>query len=360
MTDNLSVDSEFLRRFLDSNFPSVSPGINILVKSNNFEFEYWNGSIKELGFNYSRNTIYDLASLTKPIVTATLAMKLVENGVLSLEDSLGSIGLYPQEMLISKITVRDLLSHRSGLKSVYSGYNFGKNREDYLKAISLVYGDSNVNIREEYSDLNYILVGFLLEQITGDSLSDLANKLIFSPLNMRSTGFIPDQNSPNIAPTELDCNRGGLIWGKVHDELSYYLGGIAGNAGLFSNISDLAKYVEALLSYHILEKATLKKMISPENEKIGGIFSLGWMTRVKNKPLQTNEIEYSSFMGDLAPIGSFGHTGFTGTSLCIDYEARTYVIILSNRVYPSRSNPSIFSFRKRFHNLVFSLLSSSD
>jgi CubicO group peptidase (beta-lactamase class C family) len=356
----MSVDSEFLRSFLDANYTSVSPGINILVKSNNFEFEYWNGAIKELGFNYTRNTIYDLASLTKPIVTATLAMKLLENGMLSLEDSLGTVGLYPQELSVSKITVGDLLRHRSGLKSTYPVYNFGRSREDYLRTISLLYGHENVNIREEYSDLNYILLGFLIEKITGDSLSDLASKLIFSPLNMLSTGFNPDQNKANIAPTEIDHNRGGLVWGKVHDELSYYLGGIAGNAGLFSNTSDLAKYVEALLSYQILEKATFKKMISPENEKIGGVFSLGWMTRVKSLPLQANEIEYSNFMGDLAPIGSFGHTGFTGTSLCIDPDAGTYVIILSNRVYPSRNNPSIFSFRKRFHNLVFSLLSSSD
>ena len=346
---------ELLKNFIDSNYASAAPGMNVLVKGNNFNFEYWTGSIPELNFSYTRDTIFDMASLTKPVVTATLVMKMLEMGKIGLEDTLQTLGMYSSEFAISRLTIRDLITHTSGLIPTYPLYKYGATREDYLRTIAIMH-ERRLPLAEEYSDLNYILLGFVIERITGKTLDEIAQEYIFKPIGMKNSCFNPKANQDKIAPTEKDPERGGLVWGKVHDEKSYYLGGVAGHAGMFSTIDDMGKYIEALLNYKLLKKPTLEEMIQPQNASIGGMFGIGWMIKIRKPISPSVSFGYNAFMGDVAPIGTFGHTGFTGTSIAIEPSSGIFVVILSNRVFPTRENLGILRFRRLFHNMVFSNL----
>lgn len=350
---------ELLKNFIDSNYASAAPGMDVLVRGNNFNFEYWTGSIPELNFSYTRDTIYDMASLTKPVVTATLVMKILEAGKIGLDDTLQSLGIYSPEFAISKLAIRELITHTSGLIPTYPLYKYGTTREDYLRTIAIMH-ERRLPVAEEYSDLNYILLGLIIERIMGKNLDDVAQEYIFKPAGMKNSCFNPKADLEKIAPTENDPDRGGLVWGKVHDEKSYYLGGVAGHAGMFSTIEDMGKYVEALLNYKLLKKQTLDEMIQPQNAFIGGMFGIGWMIKVRKPVSPSPSFGYNGFMGDVAPVGTFGHTGFTGTSISIEPLSGTSVIILSNRVYPTRENIGILRFRRLFHNLVYSHIPEGD
>ena len=356
----MTVDKEelkaVLKEYIDANYSSSARGMSVYVHSNDFEFLHFTGSIPELNFTYSKDTLYDMASLTKPMVTATLIMKYVEDGIITLEDSLETVGLYKPELAISKLTIRQLLTHTSGLIPDSPLYEQGYEKEDYIKTIGSLFESRTPTPKEEYSDLNYILLGFVIESIADKSLDRVASEKIFQPLSMKSSTFNPEVDRGLIAPTENDPKRGGLVWGKVHDEKSYYLGGVAGHAGLFSTIGDVTKYVSSLISGKVLRNRTLQTMISPQNISLGGMFGLSWMIKLPRPYSPSPSFGYNAFMGDLALDGTFGHTGFTGTSICIEPKSSTYVIILSNRVYPTRNNLGILRFRRSFHNLVFSNL----
>lgn len=354
MTDDLNQLQNRLSNFLDNNYGQVSPGISVLVRAKGFDFIYWKGYIEKLNFSYNRETLFDLASLTKPLVTAALTLKMVELGKLSLEDTLETVGIYKAGTETAKLTIRELITHTSGLIPTYPLYNFGKTKQDYIRTIGVMHERRLSPVAEEYSDLNYILLGFVLESISGKSLDELAHDIIFKPLGMNNTTFNPAEDKNKIAPTEEDSSRGGIVWGKVHDEKAYYLGGVAGHAGLFSCIDDLGRYMDGLFAGRIVSRSTLKTMITPQNTAIGGMFGLGWMIKVPKPANPSPAFGYNAFMGELAPMGTFGHTGFTGTSICADLSSGIYCIILSNRVYPSRENNAILRFRRLFHNMVFS------
>ncbi len=349
-----------LENFIVSNYKKISAGINVYIYSKNFDFSYWKGSIQELSFTYSEDTIYDLASLTKSIVTATLIMKLVEKGKISLFDTLEDIGIYKSNFAVSKITIKELLTHSSGLISWYPLYKYGNSKEDYIRTIALIHERNLPKSVENYSDLNYILLGFVIEEITGKKLDVLAREEIFDLLSMKDTGFNPNIDKYKIAPTEKDPDRGGLIWGKVHDENAYYLGGVSGHAGLFSNVKDIAKFLNAYLKGDLVKKSSLEIMTQPQNINIGGSYGIGWIIKVPTPPNPSPAFNYNQFIGDIAPFGTFGHTGFTGTSVCVYPKNETFIIILTNRVYPNRENLSIIRFRRLFHNLVFTMLLNSE
>lgn len=355
--DNFSKE---LKEFVDKNFQGVSSGMNVLVGRNSFEMSYFIGEIPELKFKYGEDTVYDMASLTKPIATATITMKFIENGRLSLDDTLGSLGLYSSDLLISNVTIRQLITHTSGLTPGFPLYNYGKTKKDYLRTIGLMHQHNTLPLSEEYSDLNFILLAYALEEVSGTTLDVLAKEEIFSLLSMKNTYFNPDVEKEKIAPTEEDPERGMPVWGKVHDENSYYNGGICGHAGLFSNAKDLSIFVKALLNGKIIRKETLNLMVTPQNQNVGGMFGLGWMIKVPRPPVPGPSFGYNAFMGETVNYGAFGHTGFTGTSICIDPKTGAYAIVLSNRVYPTRENIRILKFRRRFHNFVFSVLNNSD
>jgi len=348
---------EDLDRFIEGKYRDVSRGLVVSVAvGGRVVYRKAFGSIPELGFEYRVDTIFDLASLTKPLVTALLYAKLLERGELSLEDTLDTVSKRFKGMRIGGLTLRSLLTHSSGLPPHIQLYRFGRDRETYVKVIEASYRESRA-VEEVYSDLNYILLGISLEDFFNEPLDSLARREIFTPLGMNDTFFNPPQDLKHrIAPTEVTEDR-GLVWGSVHDENAYYLGGVAGHAGLFSTVLDLEKYLDAYTSGRLVRKPTVELMTTPINRGIGGVFGLGWMVKIPRPRRPSPSYGYTAFMGDYASYGSYGHTGFTGTSILVDPEKSCWIILLTNRVYPTRANENIKRFRRLLHNFVLSRLS---
>ncbi len=343
---------ESVESIISENYRKTTHGLSLCIYKDGKQI-YRNsmGKIESLSFQYTDNTIYDIASLTKPVITTTITGKLIERGKISLEDNLGSLGFIAKNNL-SNITIRSLLSHSTGLIWHYPLYEQGRDRESYISTIKLLGEQSKIYTREEYSDLNFILLGFLLEYIYGKSLDEIAEMEIIRPLGLKNTGFNLNRDSSIIAPTENTEDR-GLLWGKVHDENSYYLGGVAGHAGLFSNIDDLSIFMKSLLDGKLLNNKTLELFTSSQNPYLGGTYGLGWMVKTEKAEKSSPSYGLSMFMGDYAPLGTFGHTGFTGTSIIANKEMNLFSILLTNRVYPTRENTNILRFRRLLNNAIF-------
>ena len=295
----------------------------------------------------SVDTIFDLASLTKVIATATSIMILVERGKVRLSDP---ISVYIPELKgegREKITVEQLLTHRSGyapdfdLREQWVGY------DEAIKRLIKEPLRNPPGTRFVYSDINFIALGEIVHRVGGMPLNQFAQKNIFGPLGMRDTGFTPTASlKMRIAPTEkrrgqlsylgdsaANAGSDGDLWlrGQVHDPTSYRMSGVAGHAGLFSTASDLAIYCQMILNegqyrgVRVLSPASVAEMTRPRLVNgTGGTRGLGW-------DINTS---FSSNRGDLFPLGSFGHTGFTGTSIWIDPASQMFLIFLSNRVHP--------------------------
>lgn len=272
------------------------------------------------------DTIFDLASMTKCIATATSVMKLVEDGRLRLGDSVATY--LPEFAQNGKkdITVRDLLTHYSGLapdldlKSQWSG------REAAYFMAMRAKPANPPGSQFVYSDINFEVLGFLVEKITGQPLNEFADANIFAPLGMKETRFLPPQAwNARIAPTQYD-EQARMLRGTVHDPTARRMGGVAGHAGLFSTADDLALFAEDLLSgFTVLSRPAIAKMSSPQQPPNASVLrGLGWDI---DSPFSTNR-------GELLPVGSFGHTGFTGTSLWIDSVTDTYIVLLTNAIHP--------------------------
>jgi uncharacterized protein YbbC (DUF1343 family)/CubicO group peptidase (beta-lactamase class C family) len=273
------------------------------------------------------DTVFDIASLTKVIATSTAVMQLVETGKLDLEDPVAKY--WPEFGVNGKeqITVRDLLTHYSGLrpaldsKPKWSGHDAALRMIEEEKPI-FPSGTSFI-----YSDINFIILGELVSRTSGEPLDVYCANHIFKPLGMKDTCFTPSSVlRPRIAPTQYQHGtKGKMLWGEVHDPIAYDMGGVAGHAGLFSTADDLAIFAQMILdggskgSIQILSPLMVEKMTTPqsppENMPQRG---LGW-----------------NIDSSLVSIGSFGHKGFTGTGIWIDPVSHTYVIILTNRVYPN-------------------------
>ena len=273
------------------------------------------------------DTIFDLASLTKVIATNTAVMQLFEKGKIRLNDPVAKY--LPEFAQNGKqdITIRQLLTHYSGLepdldlKSPWEGKDTAYNMA-FAETPQEAPGSAFV-----YSDINFITLGALVERVSGESLDQYCERHIFAPLHMTHTRFLPPASwRPKIAPTQYDENN-HMLRGVVHDPTARRMGGVAGHAGLFSTADDLAKFAQALLDGGdgILSPLTVEKMTSPETPPNAPILrGFGWDI---DSPFSTNR-------GDLFPIGSYGHTGFTGTSIWIDPTTRTYIILLTNAVHP--------------------------
>jgi uncharacterized protein YbbC (DUF1343 family) len=288
-------------------------------------------------------TIFDLASLTKCIATTTAVMQLVESGRIRLNDP---VAAYLPEFAQNgkgQITIRELLTHYSGLAPDLDLKQPWQGRDT---AFRMAMESTPVNppgTRFVYSDINFETLGFLVEKVSGMPLNVYAEKKIFTPLGMDETRFLPPEDwMPRIAPTQYDEN-GKMLRGTVHDPTSRRMGGVAGHAGLFSTADDLARFAEALLSGHtILSRAAVEKMSTPQQSSNSpNLRGLGWDI---DSPFASNR-------GELLPVGSFGHTGFTGTSLWIDPTTDTYVILLTNAVHP-QGKGSVISLRARVATAV--------
>jgi uncharacterized protein YbbC (DUF1343 family)/CubicO group peptidase (beta-lactamase class C family) len=289
------------------------------------------------------DTIFDAASLTKVVATTSSVMKLFEQGKIRLDDPVTKYLPEFQEGH-SPITIRNLMTHFSGLrpdvdlKPSWSGYETGIHRALIDKPAG------PPGVRFVYSDINFILMGEIVRRLSGQMLSDFARANIFEPLGMKDSVFQPPASlRPRIAPTEIDPTTGRPLWGVVHDDTSRYMGGVAGHAGLFTTADDLAKFAQMLLDRgqangaRLFSPLTVEKFTTPESPADQPILrGLGWDI----------DSPYSSNRGDLFPIGSFGHTGFTGTSMWMDPVSNSYVILLTNVVHPHRGK-SLNSLRSR-------------
>jgi uncharacterized protein YbbC (DUF1343 family)/CubicO group peptidase (beta-lactamase class C family) len=279
------------------------------------------------------DTIFDIASLTKVIATTTAVMQLVEKGNLGLKDPVSKY--WPEFGSNGKeeITVQDLLTHCSGLRP---GLDLKPKWSGYDTALNMIAAEKPVltpGARFIYSDINFQILGELVRRISGQSLDLYCSEYIFEPLGMKDTRFNPSPDlRKRIAPTQYqDKNNGKMLWGKVHDPISYEMGGVSGHAGLFSTADDLSIFAQMLLSggstkgVHILSPLMVEKMTTPQTPRSKMVLrGLGWDI---DSPFASNRSE-------LSPVGSYGHTGFTGTSIWIDPVSRTYVIILTNQVHP--------------------------
>ena len=289
------------------------------------------------------DTIFDLASLTKCVATATSVMKLIEDGRVRLNDPVSAYLPDFAQNGKADITVRELLTHYSGLPPDLDLKTPWQGRETAYQMVMQSKPQYPPGSRFLYSDINFETLGFIVEKATGTPLNDFANTNIYTPLGMKDTRFLPPAEwSTRIAPTQYDEN-GKMLRGIVHDPTARRMGGVAGHAGLFSTADDLSKFAEDILSNHkVLTATATQKMSTPQQPaNAASLRGLGWDI---DSPFSTNR-------GELLPVGSFGHTGFTGTSLWIDPITDTYIILLTNAVHP-RGGKSVVSLRSRVATAV--------
>ena len=321
-----SVDFIIQSAIADGNIPGA-----VLVVAHNgaviYRRAYGNRALEPKREPMTLDTVFDLASLTKVIATTTAVMQLVEQGKVRMNDPVAKY--LPEFAQNGKedITVRQLLTHYSGLepdldlKAPWEGKETAY-RMAFAETVAEPPGSHFT-----YSDINFIVLGALVERISGETLDAYAAKHIFAPLKMTRTRFVPPAAwRLKIAPTQYDENE-HMLRGVVHDPTARRMGGVAGHAGLFSTADDLAKFAQTLLNGGggILSAVAVEKMTSPEQPPAAPVLrGFGWDI---DSPFSTNR-------GDLLPVGSFGHTGFTGTSVWIDPTTQTYIILLTNAVHP--------------------------
>jgi uncharacterized protein YbbC (DUF1343 family)/CubicO group peptidase (beta-lactamase class C family) len=293
-------------------------------------------------------TVFDLASLTKVIATTTAMMQLIEKGKVRLNDPVAKYLPEFGQNGKDEITVRQLLTHYSGLepdidlKAAWEGKDTAY-RMAFAEALQDPPGS-----RFSYSDINFIVLGALIERVSGETLEEYCARHIFEPLKMTETRFVPPVAwRENIAPTQYDENE-HMLRGVVHDPTARRMGGVAGHAGLFSTADDVAKFAQALLDGGdgILSPLSVEKMTRPEQPPTAPVLrGFGWDI---DSPFSTNR-------GDLLPVGSYGHTGFTGTSLWIDPTTHSYIVLLTNAVHP-RGKTNAIALRSKVATAVAAAL----
>jgi len=285
-------------------------------------------------------TIWDLASLTKVVAMTSAMMRLVDSGLVSLD---APVQTYLPEWKAEgaeRVTVRHLLTHSSGLPSWRPLYKETTHREAAIDLVFATAPDTAPGARMVYSDLGAILLGLLVERVSGQPLDRFAETEVFAPLGMHSTGYRPDPRLlASIAPTEFDPWRQRQVRGEVHDENAFRLGGVSAHAGLFSTATDLARIARMYLGAGMLDgerhfsETVIQAFTAPQNPTLGNR-ALGW-----EKPTGRNSA------GTRLSERAFGHTGFTGTSMWMDPERDVFVILLTNRVNPTRENRKVFAVR---------------
>ena len=308
-------------------------------------------------YDVDEDSMYDVASLTKPIVTATAVMLLAQQGRLDLNrpvvnylpDFAAAAKSDPNPAWRARITPRMLLLHDSGLPDHREFFKEAKGHDAILARVLAEPLISEPGKQIVYSDLGFILLGEIVERLTGESLAVLAKREIFQPLGMDRSMFNPSRRlRDDIAPTEKDTTfRKRQIWGEVHDENAWAMGGIAGHAGLFSTADDISAFAQLILNggiyghERLLARSTIQEFTA--RHKIGNSArTLGW-----------DVPEEASSSGRYFSASSFGHLGFTGTSLWIDPERKLFVVLLTNRVNPTRANEKIRQVRPALHDTVF-------
>ncbi|WMJ24385.1 serine hydrolase domain-containing protein [Paludicola sp. MB14-C6] len=289
----------------------------------------------------TEQTLFDMASLSKVIGTTMVAFQAIQQGKLCLDDTLSRFFENPYDK--ADIRIQNLLTHSSGIASHMPLWLMNIRPDQAIDTIlkqDLAY---KTNTDVQYSCMGYIVLGNILEQVFGDSLDKLVQKYVFQPLNMKAACYCP--TATDVVATEFSKDTGSYLKGVVHDENARFLGGVAGNAGVFATLDDMIAFTAMLskrgkgyLSNRMFEKA-IENYTHGMSENRGLGFALSG--------------DVPNFAGDLFSQGSYGHTGFTGTSIMVDKETGYYAILLTNRVHYGRENNEIIRFRKQFHNSVW-------
>ncbi|WP_026692365.1 serine hydrolase domain-containing protein [Peribacillus kribbensis] len=294
------------------------------------------------------DTIFDLASISK-IFTSTAIMMLYEKGRINLDAPVADYIPEFAQSGKSQVTIRQLLTHTSGFTAWIPLYTMGASREDRLQ---LVFKQPLLNkpgTVYTYSDLNMITLGAIVERLSGKRLDDFVKEYITGPLKMKDTMYNPPASlKARIAATEYQKTPArGLVWGQVHDENAWSLDGVAGHAGVFSTAEDLAKFAYIFINNgryggkQILKPETVKLLLENQNAAFpGNDHGLGW------------ELGQGWYMDALSDSASFGHTGYTGTSIVVSPSQKTIAILLTNRVHPSRNTVSTNQTRRLFARQV--------
>jgi uncharacterized protein YbbC (DUF1343 family) len=321
-----NVDSIIQQAIADGNIPGA-----VLVVGHNgkviYRKAYGHRALEPRRELMTLDTIFDLASLTKVIATTTAVMQLMELGKVRLNDPVAKYIPDFAQNGKDDITVRQLLTHYSGLAPDLDLGTPWEGKQTAYQLAAVVPPETTPGSGFVYSDINFIMLGELVEKVSGESLDAYTAQHISTPLKMVHTRYLPPAIwRSRIAPTQYDEND-KMLDGVVHDPTARRMGGVAGHAGLFATGDDLAKFAQALLDGGdgILSPDTVTKMTSPETPPTAPILrGFGWDI----------DSPFSSNRGDLLPVGSYGHTGFTGTSLWIDPTTQSYIILLTNSVHP--------------------------
>ncbi|HMK23448.1 MAG TPA: serine hydrolase domain-containing protein [Terriglobales bacterium] len=317
------------------------------------------------------STVYDLASLTKPLATVTSIALLVRDGRCRLEDAVATHLPECAGTPIGAVTLRHLLTHSSGLPG-WRGYyerlspdgRIPKTMKERACAkaamLALIRDEALIyqpGLRSLYSDLGFMLLGFIVEQVSGQTLDGYFYGDITVPLKALGIEFVPAEclktvlemadKQGGVAPTEDDPWRGRLLCGEVHDENAAALGGVAGHAGLFGSadavLAMTGQWLQAYLGRSsLLDTAVVRQFTTRQTDISGSTWTLGW-----DMP------SVPSASGRYFSLRSFGHLGYTGTSIWVDPDRELEVVLLSNRVHPTRKNESIKAFRPMIHDLVY-------
>lgn len=295
------------------------------------------------------SALWDLASVTKPIV-AMAVMALVQDGWLTLDDTVGQHLSDYRGTDKERLSVRQLLTHTSGYPGELPMYRWCATRQamlDEIRAVSLRFEPGS---DVEYTSQGFIVLGLMAEVAAGMPLDEVVRRRVTAPAGLSRTIFRPGTADRALAAATEDCPwRGGVVQGAVHDENAEVLGGVAGHAGLFATLGDMQALAQMLCrgargeDTAVLSARTFATMTAPATDHLRHRRTLGWQGR---------DPELSP-AGDLAGPRTFGHTGFTGTSMWIDPDAGRYVVLLTNRVHPTRRNGQLPRIRRLVHNIGF-------
>lgn len=297
----------------------------------------------------STSSIFDLASVSKVVGTTTAAMLLIDKGLMDLDDKV--IKYLPEFNNNGKenITIRNLLLHNSGLAPFKKYYDIYSTAEEVINDIMNLTPEQEPGTKYVYSDLGMITLQKVIEKISGEPLDKFLAKNLFLPLEMNSTMYNPPAELKyRCMPTEYDDFwRMRQLQGEVHDERAYMLNGVAGHAGLFSTAGDLAKFLQMILqkgNYNgktLISSSIVEMFVKKQSEQSSR--ALGWDTKSPE----------GSSAGQYFDLTSYGHTGYTGTSVWTDPTKNLFVVLLTNRVYPTRNNNKLSKFRPLIHDEIY-------
>jgi CubicO group peptidase (beta-lactamase class C family) len=329
-----------IRRGLEG---GVYPGAAISIGDKNGEIYsnfYGYRALQPASLPMECDTMFDMASLTKIFSTTMVALKLIEKNKLRLEDTLSLFFCAPKDK--KDINITQLMTHTSGLPA---DIDLEKEADSPAGACTAILNTpllAKPGALVEYSCLGFILLGKICETIAGAGLDILAREYVFEPLGLTSTGYCPDiENNGNFAITEYANDKNSWLCGIVHDENARFLNGISGNAGVFSNIKDAALFAKMLANrgsvngQSFIDPELFNEAIKIHTPQFDEGRGLGFAIK--------SRVPVSC--GTIFPVGSYGHTGFTGTSLWVDAETTQYVVFLTNRVHPTRENVKLLPFR---------------